>query len=94
MAHENTIPLISKTAFSCPHCGAYTTQHWYKMNAAPYDEDNRTPMIPDESLAEKFRNEVSGQLSGGARYHQAFRSACQGNKSLKSANLSRCGSSV
>ncbi|WP_351124710.1 hypothetical protein [Shewanella sp. T24-MNA-CIBAN-0130] len=57
MAHENTIPLISKTAFSCPHCGAYTTQHWYKMNAAPYDEDNRTPMIPDESLAEKFRNE-------------------------------------
>jgi hypothetical protein len=57
LAHENTIPLISKTAFSCPHCGAYTTQHWYKMNAAPYDEDNRTPMIPDESLAEKFRNE-------------------------------------
>jgi len=56
LEHENTIPLISKTAFSCPHCGAYTTQQWYRMSADSYDEENRTPTIPDESLAENFRN--------------------------------------
>jgi len=55
MADVNTTPLISKTAFSCPHCGAYTTQNWFKLRTDSYSEDNRTPMIPDEALAEDFR---------------------------------------
>jgi hypothetical protein len=55
MAEENNTPLISKTAFCCPHCSAYTTQHWYALSANSYSEDSRTPMLPNESLAEDFR---------------------------------------
>ncbi len=26
-------PSLQKGAFSCPHCGAYTTQHWHKLRS-------------------------------------------------------------
>ena len=26
-------PATDKTAFTCPHCGAYTTQVWYGLRA-------------------------------------------------------------
>lgn len=54
MSEENT-PLISKTAFSCPHCGAYTTQNWFQLSADSYSEELRTPTIPNEAMAEAFR---------------------------------------
>lgn len=40
------IPSVSKTAFSCPHCGAYTTQHWSSLYSKGYRDDQRTPIIP------------------------------------------------
>lgn len=40
------IPSINKTAFDCPHCGAYTTQYWSSLYAKEYREDRRTPIIP------------------------------------------------
>lgn len=55
MSIENTTPLISKTAFSCPHCGAYTTQHWFQLAADAYGEEHRTPTIPDAEMVEEFR---------------------------------------
>lgn len=53
MSERNT-PLISKTAFSCPHCGAYTTQHWYQLVADSYSEEHRTPTIPSLDMVKKF----------------------------------------
>lgn len=40
------IPSIEKTAFCCPHCGAYTTQSWSSLYSKSYKEDRRTPIIP------------------------------------------------
>jgi hypothetical protein len=53
LSEQNT-PLISKAAFSCPHCGAYTTQKWFQLSADPYDENHRTPQIPTEAMAQEF----------------------------------------
>lgn len=53
LTKENTTPLISKTAFSCPHCGAYTTQHWYQLVAVSYSEEQRTPTIVTPGMIEE-----------------------------------------
>jgi len=55
MAKENTTPLISKTAFNCPHCGAYTTQHWYRLIADSYSEEHRTPTIPTAEMVKELK---------------------------------------
>jgi hypothetical protein len=36
-------PSFDATAFDCPHCGAFTTQKWYKASCKPIDHDHRTP---------------------------------------------------
>lgn len=53
----DTIPAISKTAFSCPHCSAHTTQHWSRLFAASYPQESRTPNIPDYSRIDDFKND-------------------------------------
>ena len=51
----DTLPAISKTAFSCPHCSAHTTQYWSQLYAKSYPQDSRTPNIPDYSRKDEFR---------------------------------------
>lgn len=52
---------INKTAFSCPHCGAYTTQYWYELKATPILGEVKTPSLftPEEAfhIVEKLRPE-------------------------------------
>lgn len=55
MAPSSTIPSINSTAFACPHCGAFTTQHWHSLLAKEYPADRRTPTIPDAEFADKIR---------------------------------------
>lgn len=38
-------PSVSETAFECPHCGAYTTQQWYRLSATALGGEHRTPTI-------------------------------------------------
>jgi len=57
MSTEKNTPLISKTAFMCPHCGAYTTQYWSKLFAGSYSEKHRTPTIPDEGIIDDIRKD-------------------------------------
>lgn len=45
-------PSISETAFACPHCGAYTSQHWYRLSATAIDENDRVPTMPNEGMKE------------------------------------------
>ena len=48
-------PSIAETAFSCPHCGAFTTQFWYKLFAeALGDDSKKTPFIPKRADKEKM----------------------------------------
>jgi len=49
-------PTVSKTAFNCPHCSALTTQNWFKVYASRFDEKQRTPSLPDESVIEEISN--------------------------------------
>jgi len=54
MSKASTPPSISATAFDCPHCGAFTTQHWYKLHADQVNQKDRVPSIPDTETREKI----------------------------------------
>ena len=47
-------PSIRETAFSCPHCSAFTTQYWYKFRADPISGEQPTPSIPNEEFKKRF----------------------------------------
>ena len=50
-------PSIRERAFSCPHCGAFTTQYWFKLYAREIEGDNPTPLIPTEATKQKLTSE-------------------------------------
>jgi hypothetical protein len=39
---EPVPPSVQKQAYSCPHCGAYTTQHWFSIGGAS-NSNNHMP---------------------------------------------------
>lgn len=43
-------PSVKETAFSCPHCGALTTQHWCNLFADNITSDKKLPAMPDASF--------------------------------------------
>jgi hypothetical protein len=102
LSEENT-PLISKTAFSCPHCGAYTTQNWFQLTADSYDEKHRTPTIPNEAMAEDFKTAkdipeetrvslvqwVKDMLSGRP-FFEKTKNTLYNRPTVQNCNISRC----
>lgn len=42
---KDPLPSIEKTAFSCPHCGAYTHQFWYSLFGKKKDNKDSTPNV-------------------------------------------------
>lgn len=54
MSKPATSASISETAFDCPHCGAFTTQHWYKLHADRIGEKDRVPSIPDAETRDRI----------------------------------------
>lgn len=67
MTKKNTPPSISETAFACPHCGAYTTQHWHHTHVSRI-KDAEHPHIPDAKQKKDFladatlEDEMKGKL--------------------------------
>lgn len=57
MTKSSRRPSTSETAFECPHCGAYTSQHWYRLAASPVDRERRTPMIPSADAKDEFERD-------------------------------------
>jgi hypothetical protein len=53
MQKEPSPPSARKTAFDCPYCGAFTTQHWFR-GCADSIENNGIPFIPDEEARKEF----------------------------------------
>ena len=59
-------PSVKETAFSCPHCGAYTTQYWYDGYVKFISSESGKPIIldkesiniieKDENLKEEVKN--------------------------------------
>lgn len=72
MAQKSISPSVHESAFDCPHCGAYTTQYWYK-SAAKHNDDNHPPRMPSEEfegniksekdLSEAMRNKLLGWIN-------------------------------
>ena len=56
MAKSNP-PSIKETAFDCPHCGAYTTQHWINLHGKNREEKYRTPFIPDKDFLQRIKED-------------------------------------
>lgn len=48
-------PSTAETAFNCPHCGAFTTQFWYKLFADDIRGDRKTPIIPKPEHKTKLK---------------------------------------
>lgn len=46
MSNKVVPPSVTSTAFSCPHCGAYTTQYWYRVGADQRSEESSLPNFP------------------------------------------------
>ena len=98
-----TIPDISKTAFSCPHCNAYTTQYWSKLFTESYSDGDRTPHIPDQSIKEQFENDKNikpelkahflqwaDKMMAGKPFVEKQNDSCYSNSKMMNFNISKC----
>ena len=50
MTRKSTPPTTKATAFDCPYCGAFTTQHWFILYAEEVGGEPRLPLIPSEEF--------------------------------------------
>lgn len=50
-------PSITKTAFECPHCAAFTTQFWFTLFAEEITGDIRIPTFPEDGFLDIVRND-------------------------------------
>lgn len=57
MAKKTSPPSIRETAFDCPHCGAFTTQFWFTINAARLEDEHPLPHIPDRAWLEHLQKD-------------------------------------
>lgn len=58
LMNKHVEPSTSETAFSCPHCGALTTQHWSNLYAKRISsKDQPVPSIYQEADAIEFEND-------------------------------------
>lgn len=53
---EEHVASINKTAFICPHCGAYTSQQWYSLYAKELDKERPLPLFPDEEAKQRIKS--------------------------------------
>lgn len=52
--HAPIEPSVTETAFSCPHCGAFTTQYWFELRASQIAGKSQLPFIPGPSHKQRF----------------------------------------
>lgn len=103
MSEEDQSPLVSKTAFNCPHCGAFTTQHWYNVRADAINEEHRTPTIPDEKMYREISSatdlsdedrsgllEWMGRMRSGKPFFELTRDTLYRCPSLLNCYISEC----
>lgn len=50
-------PSVRETAFSCPHCSAFTTQYWFCLYADEIQRDSRLPVVVREEHKKKLMDD-------------------------------------
>lgn len=89
-------------AFNCPHCGALTSQTWFKVYVEQL-EDGNTPLIPDDDLINEVRedstlkaeskkriiNELKERQKGFV-FFKNHDSACYSKSEASNISLSLC----
>lgn len=96
-------PSIRETAFSCPHCGAYTSQTWAKLFADFLSGETKTPFIPDRETLDRLHSSRELEVEMKARLEEHFQLMLQGepfferherssylNTEIHNAWVSRC----
>jgi hypothetical protein len=69
MAKKTCPPSVKGTAFECPHCGAFTTQYWFRTHVIQLEEQSPLPFIPDAEWLkgiqedEKVPDKVQAELA-------------------------------
>lgn len=98
-ADRNTNPSIKKKAFSCPFCGAFTTQYWHSA-FAQHQHDNPLPFVPqvvpehidhsmnDHRLRERFEEYIKQYGRGKVFLSEKVDSKYVYN--AENLNLSKC----
>jgi hypothetical protein len=54
---KTVVPSVRETAFSCPHCFAYTTQYWYDLLANDVTGEKHLPFVANASHRQKIAND-------------------------------------
>lgn len=96
-------PSIQETAFSCPHCGAYTSQTWARLFADFLSGETKTPFIPDSEALDSLRATREFEAEMKARLEEHIQLMNQGepfferhersshlNTEIHNAWVSRC----
>jgi len=96
-------PSIQETAFSCPHCGAYTSQTWAKLFADLLSGETKMPFLPDRAALDRLRatgeleSEMKSRLekhfqlmSQGAPFFERHERGAHLNTEIHNAWVSRC----
>lgn len=96
-------PSTAETAFSCPYCGAFTTQHWFNLLARENNRDSLTPNIPDAARRHNFATrsdipeeirphllELCDKTAAGNPFFENIDKWQDSRKKLHNLNLSEC----
>lgn len=96
-------PSVREAAFSCPHCGAFTTQHWLNLLARRQPESSPLPVLPVPGQRELWENDKSippeekrellkwvDDCSSGDPFFELQKQWQSANIKVENAHLSEC----
>lgn len=102
MKKKHVPPSISETAFNCPHCGALTSQVWFKIYVETL-ANGVTPFIPDAEVIERIRSDqflkpeqkeefIDGinERMKGLVFFKQHDSPCYSKSEAANLSISRC----
>jgi hypothetical protein len=52
-------PSVTRKSFSCPHCGAFSAQHWFGVLAERIEKDPGIPSFPDKEFVDSVLSDTT-----------------------------------
>ncbi|MFX0201285.1 MAG: DUF4145 domain-containing protein [Candidatus Hodarchaeota archaeon] len=79
MPRKEAPPSIKETAFCCPYCGAFTTQHWLSLYAQYHEDKYPTPSIPDREAKDRLLKNAEVPEEAKSRILEWYQKMLTGN---------------